>query len=308
MEKTLVLFTDKDAYYFGGINAPNIDIDQIFDRIAFDNNIFLKILRKLKSPFTRLFYREWYRNLKSYNKVIVLDATFQFDSSILRNIRRKNPNIKGYFYSWNIVRDYELYQKERMAVEQEGFKFYSYDLGDCKKYGMLFNTIMYDINLSLPTARITNDMFFLGYLKDRKNVMRSLYSDIIKAGYRPRFVIVNKGDYQSDLPFEFSEKYIDYFEYLSMLNESRSILDIAQNEQDGFSMRVMEAIFLDKKLITTNQAVRKAPFFNEKNIFIIESGKTDVSKLRVFFQTQLEPYSYEIKEYYSFEKWVERFE
>lgn len=308
MGKTLVLFTDKDAYYFSRIQNPDIDIDQIFDKEVFNKNPLLKLLRKIKSPLAHLFYRKWYANLKRYERVIVLDATFQFDETVLHNIRKKNPDILAFLYSWNIVRDQELIKKEKVSAEREGFKFYSYDHGECEKYGLNYNTIMYDINLKMPNVPSTNDAFFLGYLKDRKAAMLSLYSDFIEAGYHPRFVIVGKAEKDNNLPFEFSEKYINYFDYLSMMNESRAILDIAQKGQDGLSMRVMEALFLDKKIITTNQAIMDAPFYNEKNILVIELGKTNMKDLQAFFAEPMVPYPTEAKEYYSFEKWVERFQ
>ena len=72
-------------------------------------------------------------------------------------------------------------------------------------------------------------------------------------------------------------------------------------------MRVMEAIFFDKKLLSTNIALKKADFYNPNNIMIINLEKTSSEELKKFFERPMETYSEKIKDYYSFEKWIERF-
>ena len=89
------------------------------------------------------------------------------------------------------------------------------------------------------------------------------------AGLTPRFVIVSKGERKEKFPFEYRDDYVGYYDYLKMVGTSRAILDIAQQKQDGYSMRVMEAIFFNKKLVTTNTAVKQSVFYDENNIFIL---------------------------------------
>lgn len=59
------------------------------------------------------------------------------------------------------------------------------------------------------------------------------------AGLTPRFVIVSKGERKEKFPFEYRDDYVGYYDYLKMVGTSRAILDIAQQKQDGYSMRVM---------------------------------------------------------------------
>lgn len=307
--ETLVLFSRRNAYYFENISNRHIVIDRVLKSMNGFERFIFKVMRKLSLPFTNLFYDSWYNDLAKYSKIVVFDVCFQEDPGLLYNISRKAPGAEKYFYSWNIVKNEERYKKMRQAADSAGFKYFCYDHGNCEKYGMNFNTIMYDKNTSLPVNKPEYDTFFLGYLKDRKDKLLSLYNAMDKAGIKARFLItaMNGEIWDNTLPFEYSEKYIGYYDYLDMLSRSRAILDISQEGQDGYSMRVMEAIFFNKKLLTTNTAVKNADFYDENKILIIELGKTTSEEIKKFFEKEYEPYSDETRKYYSFEAWIERF-
>ena len=308
MGKTLVLFKNKNIYYFDNLALPNIDIRSVFEDDTGSKHLGCKIARKLDSSLTRFYYEKWYKNLDQYEKIIVMDVMLSYDIKLLRNIAVKAPNAKKYVYSWNIVKNDELYKRLRNEVEKNRFEIFCYDHHNCKKYNMKFNTIMYDRFLRIPKSDISCDSIFLGYMKDRKENMLSLYNIMITLGIKPRFIVVCEPK-DNRLPcFEYSEQYIDYYDYLEMIAASRSLLDITQNGQDGYSMRVMEAIYFDKKLITTNSYIRNAEFYDPNNILIIDLNNLDTHSIQSFFDKEFHPYSESIKEYYSFEKWVERFE
>ena len=92
-----------------------------------------------------------------------------------------------------------------------------------------------------------------------------------------------------------------------MLKQSRAILDITQHGQNGFSMRVMESIFLGKKLISTNTALLDADFYDPNNILVVDSEKMDISAIQQFMSTDFHPYPKEVQNYYSIDSWINRF-
>lgn len=306
MKKTLVLINNTETYYFNHIQHPDIDLCGVFRTAKGEDNFLLKILRKLNRPETRFFYLDWYKNLNKYERIVVLDMALNLDFKLLENITKKNPKCEKYLYSWNIIKNEKRYQMQRKVAEEAGFKFYCYDNGDCIKYGLKFNTIMYDSTLVMKKEEITSDTLFLGFMKDRKEKMLKLYTALKDIDLNPRFVIVGTEE-NKDLPFEFSKSYIGYYDYLKMLNKSRAILDIAQTGQIGYSMRVMEAIFFNKKLITTNSDVRNSFFYDPNKILIIDLENINYQELEAFFNKEYLPYTKEIRQYYSFEEWLERF-
>lgn len=308
MNKTLILFTDNESYYFDRIHSPELTIRGLFYDHAELKNPALKALRKAKSGWTRLFYQDWYRQLGDYQKIIVLDTALLFDARLLDNIARKAPKAEKYFYSWNKVRDEAFFAAGKSAADRAGFKYYSYDRGDCGKYGLHFNTIMYDRTLKLAESKPEYDTLFLGFLKDRKEDLLSLHRMMENASLKPHFVIVDYRKEHEDLPFDFTDKYIPYYDYLKLVGNSRAILDISQQGQDGYSMRVMEALFFQKKLITTNAAVRDAAFYRDSNILIIDFGKTTTEEIHAFYEKPFQPYDEKILAYYSIQAWADRFE
>lgn len=167
---------------------------------------------------------------------------------------------------------------------------------------------MYDENLRLPERALTSDMLFLGFLKDRKAKMLALHQIISDAGMKPEFVIVENGNQHEDLPFTIRHSYVNYADYLDMVSQSKAILDIMQQGQNGFSMRVMESIFLNKKLVSTNMALLSANFYDPNNILVIDLQNPDEEALTVFLRSEFHPYSQETRHYYSVGSWINRFQ
>lgn len=93
-----------------------------------------------------------------------------------------------------------------------------------------------------------------------------------------------------------------------MVSQSKAILDITQQGQNGFSMRVMESIFLNKKLVSTNMALLSANFYDPNNILVIDLQNPDEEALTVFLRSEFHPYSQETRHYYSVGSWINRFQ
>jgi hypothetical protein len=83
------------------------------------------------------------------------------------------------------------------------------------------------------------------------------------------------------------------------------LLDIHRSKQDGLSFRVFESLGKEKKIITTNTAVKNYDFYIPNNILIIDINNLILTK--EFFQTKYEPLSKTILEKYYIENWVDEF-
>jgi len=59
-------------------------------------------------------------------------------------------------------------------------------------------------------------------------------------------------------------------EYLTNYAKSRIQIDMEDVNQNGLTIRTIEALGAKKKLITTNQYVKEYDFFNENNILIVD--------------------------------------
>jgi len=302
---TLVIFRDVDEYYFGHLNIPNVQVVGVFKKRNFWYTNFVKIKKKMCIGGIERYYDNWYDHLEKYDRIIVFDSAYLLDHSLLNNISKSSNVADKFFYSWNTVLDESAFFDQQKAATQAGFKMYNFDPRSCKKYGLSFNTIMYDELLSLPSRQQKYDAVFLGFLKSRGEMIKSVYRQFSDAGVLSHFVII--GSKANDTRFDFRSKYVNYYEYLSMISESKSIVDIVQDGQRGYSMRVMEAIFFNKKLITNNSTLLEADFYSPNNILVLKDNEDNTELIKDFFQLPFINYATVYRKYYSFYEWTRRF-
>jgi hypothetical protein len=83
---------------------------------------------------------------------------------------------------------------------------------------------------------------------------------------------------------------------------SKSVLDIELSIQSGLSMRTFEVLGANKKLVTTNDNIKKEFFYNEKNIFIIDRNAPMFDE----FFLESEQYFIEFFSQYEIDNWLAR--
>lgn len=307
--KTLILVPRMDFYFFNHLRSDDMEIHAVFPVMHGIKSVLCKLFRKIGCDGSSWFYGDWWKSLDQFDKIIVFDSALSLDDMLMHNIAKKSPRSHRFIYSWNVVRNEKALLNDLAAAARYGFEYYSYDQNDCNKYQLKFNTIMYDPSYLIDRSNhIQCDTIFLGFVKDRKTKLLSLYSLLSRNGLQPRFVVIDNDLSNADVPFEVRRSYVPYQEYTQWVSRSRAIIDITQSGQNGFSMRIMEAIFGDKKLISTNSALRYADFYDPNNIFIIDLDHVDEGKLREFMDSDFHPYDKAVKSYYSIAAWVNRFD
>lgn len=65
-------------------------------------------------------------------------------------------------------------------------------------------------------------------------------------------------------------------EFRDMILRSRVVLDTQNSNQDGMTARFMWALGAEKKIITTNKAVKKNVFFSPEQILVLKSNFEDI--------------------------------
>ena len=90
------------------------------------------------------------------------------------------------------------------------------------------------------------------------------------------------------------------------IKQSRAILDIVQSGQSGITLRPMEAMFYNKKLITNNIYIKEYDFYNPRNIFILQ--ERNINELNEFLELPMIEINQDIKNKYKFSGgWLEDF-
>jgi len=283
MTKTLILAANAGAYCYPWANCESIrvlppergpELARHFDRIVLINGVAQRFL--------------W-------------DPVFE--------------GMDSYFFLWDPARC-PNYAPSRAAIEglKTRHKVYSFQKEDCGELGLLFNSTMYappPPGLLPENPEIDCDVLFLGVPKDRLPMLRRLHKQLQAMEVRACFRIGLTGREPEDVVpekkdgWEITRTWMSYPDYLRRVGQSRAILDIYQAIQTGFSLRVMEHIFFGKKLVTNNAVIQWAGFYHPNNIFLLH--KEGIDTLKDWLDLPFVPIKEEIREYYRFDNWVERF-
>lgn len=152
---------------------------------------------------------------------------------------------------------------------------YSFDPHDCKQYGLEFTNSIYSRRLDILAAKEQTDIFFIGRAKDRYSLLLLIAQRAHDAGLKINFQILGvKKKAQIQFPgITYLKKVKPYDEVLPLVKASKCLLDIYQTGQKGLTMRVYEAIFYNKRLITNNDYIAKLDYYNPKYMQIIRNAK-----------------------------------
>ena len=220
--------------------------------------------------------------------VVIFDGGTKLNT--LRWFAQKYKEKRLIFYYWNPV---------SLSISPElipqVFEKWSYSPSDCKKYGLKYNSTFFFPELADgKEMEIEQDVFFVGKNKSRKVMLEYYESFFQKKGFSTNFVII--GDCGTPLL---------YSEIIERDIRSKAIFDYYTDPQAGLSLRAMEALFLERKLITNNLTIMDYDFYNPDNIFVI--GQRNNAELESFLESPSELISGEVKDRYSFKQWVNRF-
>ncbi|HHA1983717.1 TPA: hypothetical protein ACOED4_004740, partial [Enterobacter ludwigii] len=93
---------------------------------------------------------------------------------------------------------------------------------------------------------------------------------------------------------------------ISVVVNSKCILDISHPLQQGLTMRSIETLGAKRKLITTNKSIINYDFFDENNILVVDNTVTK-NQVDEFLQRKYKLLEAEIYNKYSVNYWVQDF-
>jgi len=278
-------------------NNCNFILKKIIRRIAKKYNIYWKFL-------SIILWNIHYKNINKFTHIIVFDSAVEeylcnyieyyfSDKTIILYYINK---IKNDFYKENEIKKYK----------QSKWNIFSFDEQDCTDYKLKYNpyyiTAQYfpiNYNKFIP---ISNQIFFIGKAKDRKNKINMLKNRFDELNIKYNIVVIDTNN-----PF-YLKYFVPYCDLLSEIQKYSVLLDVVKEGQTGATQREYEAIYFKKKLLTDNKFIANKKYYNDNNIFIIDYDKNDI--IEGFNSFLLKPFieiDKKILEYYSMENWINRF-
>lgn len=301
---TILIFEKPEAYFFphysGRVFAP-FGVPQPGFRY-----LLYKVTHLLHLPCCSLFWGEWKARVKTAKRVIIFDYGYQ--RGMEQYVRRVNPDCQVFLFFWNKV---NRYNQSHLRFS-DTHAIFSTDPEDCRKYGLKYHHIFYPRDYYAPYVPTgQNRLFFLGVDKGRAPYIASLkqvleeggldcdirvFSPVTDRAYRKRFREI------------LTVEKLPYSQYLAQLRTCNVLLDVNQAGQSALTMRVMESLYLSKKLITGNRSILTYDFYDPNNIFVLPGkGLPTASEIQAFLRKPFRPYPDAVLDNYSFDHWLDGF-
>ena len=247
-----------------------------------------------------------------YDYLIVIVGRL-LTKDFLIKLRQKNPNAKFILYLWDDVKRVENFQEVRDMYDC----IYSFDPVDCEYYHLrhlpLFFTEVssgynknkeFDIYsaMSAHSDRIQVASAILDQINDNglKGHIEICLGRFKYLQYMIEKTIKNKKLRQGMLYIRKpSKEDVNY----KNINKSKAVLDIQYTSQIGLTMRTIECLGLNAKIITTNKSIQQYDFYCKDNIYIIDRAEPiiDFSFLDNSYR-EIDP---DIKKKYALDHWID---
>lgn len=304
MGKILILKSNRDAferYFIENMQTERCDTKPYYKLITL-NKIFRSVaiiwMQKLGLPCQSIWYGNWKRELEKYELIIIFDR--YWGDNIIKYIHKKAPNARIICWYWNsLIHRSVLNDKYREFCE-----CWSFDQRDVEKYKLRYNNMFYFLP-KYQNKICSLDAFFVGADKGRGTLLKEIATQLMMFGFKSKFIVISKNIENKDRILLYQKESFDYNEYVKMLENSKCVVEVLQEGQCGVTIRAIEALMFEKKLITTNVDIINYDFYDSNNIFIW--GINSVNELKDFVESPYKKIDDRIRRKYLFEEWLNNF-
>lgn len=273
------------------------------------NNVLIRVIRKLwrdlNIPGYQIWFDNWWRDIESYD--VVIAVAYRSTYRLFKIMKKKYPEIRRIMYWWDPVEKVICPDQVKESVCEK----WTFCKRDALRYGLRLNTTFLPVSIKdLEYSEEYYEIMFVGscgeeaLYKNRADMISELSTYCDEKGIRTSFHISYKSKSKKQRPFEMkhlmSEK-----EYYELLIKSKAVLDIVEQGHEWMTLRPLEALYFQKKLISNNVMLIEEPLYHPDNIFLL--GKDDLGDLGDFLDRPLHKFEDYVYKYYTFEAWLERF-
>ena len=237
------------------------------------------------------------------DRIIVFDSLCS--DRYLQWVRERHPDKRLILWYWNPVPGHLITGAKELA------EVWTYSSRDSKEYGLRLNTQFYFDCLAEEASGFHEmpktdhpHVLFIGREKGRSAQLADLKLELEEAGAETDLRIYSPPNVWKKAVWLF-EDLMPYREVTDLVRESDVLLDLNSDPGAGLSLRAMEALFWNKKLITNTTEIAEADFYDPHNIYIL--GKEERT-FREFLEEEFRPADPGIRDRYLLSRWLDRFE
>ena len=216
--------------------------------------------------------------LKYKNDIFIFHET----RTIIEALRDSNLEVDAHILMRNIINPESKTGRCVLELANRGYSVWSFDQADCNHYGFQPYKQFISACPGIKETEIKYDLTFVGRNKGREEVFNQLSTIAKDQNIKTYFDIKSDGKKKRGGKYKAN---ISYIEYLTQLCSGACIVDIVQKSQTGLTMRPLEAMIYERKLLTNNPTILNEDFYHPNNILYFQTSNdlTD-GKLLDFLQ------------------------
>ncbi|CAN4272326.1 hypothetical protein MCEMSEM29_01155 [Methylophilaceae bacterium] len=269
-----------------------------------------ELVLKLAESFFLKAIKRFNRN--NYDLILVVLGEC-VSPKLLTNLRVQFPKATFTLYMWDSFKNRKFLPKNVPYFD----KCFTFDFDDAKNYGMQFRPLFYSNGFKKTEEKnLKFDISFIGTAhSDRYKVVSKVVANLPKDTKSYLYLFLQapwvfwlhklcNSKFKGAAIREFNFLPLSKAEVKKIFSDSLIILDIEHPKQTGLTMRTLETLGAQKKLITTNSNVVDYDFFNPNNIFVMD--RENVGHIpNSFLLRPYEPLSDQLYEKYSIKGWLD---
>jgi hypothetical protein len=219
-----------------------------------------------------------------YFDICLFVNLFSFEPEMLKKLRAANPKINCILYLWDNI---DGYKWENYLSLFDRVTFFSSD--DAKHYGGNYlPNFFVDCHIKQTSNELAYDLMAVSSFQSHRNIIlnkiaftakdknKTVYFHLYKNGSLKRSKLISpplgkairwlKG---AEEDFIKNEK-LAFHTVLSLMQKSKCVVDLPYPKQSGCTHRLIQALAMNKKVLTTNTGVTREQFYNNELIKVID--------------------------------------
>lgn len=258
-----------------------------FTNVFFNHNL---------ADYQKLHYDNILNKIKDIRyDILYVIRGFMLPCEFVLSFSEMNPNARKIMYQWDSNKTNPFFNIISLFDD-----VYSFDYEDCDlRKELIYVPLFYSFDISDFTSNKSKfDLFCVGvYLPERYAALKALKLILQLSTlslkvfiYIPLTSLIKeyiKGNFKWDYSM-LSIKHMSKGCYLKLLNDSKAVVDVSNLNQTGLAIRIIEAIALKKKIITSNVNIKKEPLMNDSLVYILDIQHVDLDDLTSFLNSPIE--------------------
>ncbi|MEA5222677.1 hypothetical protein VB296_07270 [Enterobacter cloacae] len=271
--------------------------------IRFGFNAVLK--RKIENYYLNIF-----NSLNETVDILIIINPESITPELLKKFRGKCKNIV--VYMWDSFKN----KPQAKNLIPHADSFYTFDVNDSQAFNIKFKPLFYSDIYKIDELQTLPryDISFIGTVhSSRYEYVKKISHDFNSYTFffcPSHFVFFYKKYITREIKKvaikDVSFKSLSVNDVISVVANSKCILDISHPLQQGLTMRSIETMGAKRKLITTNKSIVNYDFFDEDNILVVDNAFTK-HQVEHFLQRKYKSLEAEIYNKYSVNYWVQDF-